>query len=599
MTALASTGAAVPADPDAASAPPPGGVPAPQTAAVSLPEPVGTGSAPLGETGLRAAPPGQAPFLALGSSRRRGRFVRGLTVLVAIVRRWPWTLTAALCVLCLGLAVTGPDTPAQEYRVWLFRHGGPVLWDDQWYGGHTIPGYSVLFPPLGALLGAELLGALSCLASTVIVTRLLRGPRARGGHDLVLVWFAAATVANLVVGRMPFALGMAFGALALLGARERRTRLTWAGAVLSSLASPLAAGFVLLVGLALLATLGWRRVVPFAGALAGIIVALAFPEDGYQPFPAITYLSLLALIGVGLLVVPPQARAIRHGLLLWAAAATLFFFVPTQIGGNITRPATLLAGPAAALLLADRRRVLALVAIPLLGWQIGPIHGALLTRGDPSARSSYYTGLLDYLDRGTPVPAGRVEVPFTEAHWEARYVAPSVPMARGWLRQLDSKYNSLFYDGTLSAATYHRWLLARGIRYVALPDVDLDPSAVAEAALLRAGLPYLDLAWQDAHWKVWLVKDSPGLVQGPASLTELGVSSIGVDFRSPGIATVLVHYTPYWRLSQGQACVFRAAGGWTGIVTESSGPVRLTARLSVDGLTRASALDCPVDQRIS
>ncbi|WP_235826335.1 hypothetical protein [Candidatus Frankia alpina] len=554
---------------------------------------------PAGETESRVAPLPQTPFIALEPPRHHGRVVRGLLVVVAAVRRWPWTLTAALCLLCVGLGVTGPDTPAQEYRVWLFRHSGAVLWDDQWYGGHTIPGYSVLFPPLGALLGVQLLGAISCVASTVIVSRLLRGPGRRSGYDLVLVWFAVATVSNLVVGRMPFALGMAFGALALLGARERRTTLTWAGAVLSSLASPLAAGFVLLVGAALLLTIGWRRVLPFAGAGAGIAVALAFPEDGYQPFPALTFLSLLALIAVGLLVVPKGARAIRHGLLLWAAAAAVFFFIPSQVGGNITRPATLLAGPAAALLLADRRRVLAIVAIPLIGWQIGPIHGALLTQGDPSSSAGYYTELLDYLDRGAPVPAGRVEVPFTRAHWEARFVAPSVPMARGWLRQLDSKYNALFYDGSLNAETYHEWLLARGIRYVALPDVELDPSAVAEAKLLRAGLPYLELAWHNPHWKVWLVTDSAGLVQGPASLTELGVSSVGVDFRTPGVATVLVHYTPYWRLSAGRACVFRAAGGWTGILTEASGPVRLSARLSVDGLTRASALDCPVDQRIS
>ncbi|EIV95240.1 hypothetical protein [Frankia sp. QA3] len=578
MTALAAPGSPIDATPGSR----------PTTAAV-----------PAGETESRVAPLPQTPFIALEPPRHHGPVVRGVLVLVAAVRRWPWTLTAALCLLCVGLDVTGPDTPAQEYRVWLFRHGGAVLWDDQWYGGHTIPGYSVLFPPLGALFGVQLLGAISCVASTVIVTRLLRGPGRRSGQDLVLVWFAVATVSNLVVGRMPFALGMAFGALALLGARERRTTLTWAGAVLSSLASPLAAGFVLLVGAALLLTIGWRRVLPFAGAGAGIVVALAFPEDGYQPFPALTFLSLLALITVGLLVVPKGARAIRHGLLLWAAAAAVFFFIPSQVGGNITRPATLLAGPAAALLLANRRRLLAIVAIPLIGWQIGPIHGALLTQGDPSSSAGYYTELLDYLDRGAPVPAGRVEVPFTRAHWEARFVAPSVPMARGWLRQLDSKYNALFYDGTLNAETYHEWLLARGIRYVALPDVELDPSAVAEAKLLRAGLPYLELAWQNPHWKVWLVTDSAGLVQGPASLTELGVSSVAVDFRTPGVATVLVHYTPYWRLSEGRACVFRAAGGWTGILTEASGPVRLSARLSVDGLTRASALDCPVDQRIS
>jgi hypothetical protein len=534
---------------------------------------------------------------------------------VAVVVRWqPWLLTAALCAICVGFGLTGPDTPAQEYRIWLFEHGGAVLWDDQWYGGHTIPGYSVLFPPLGALLGLQLLGTLACIASTVFTTRLLRGrslswayvrPRVLAttggevdfGHDLALVWFAAATVANLVVGRLPFALGMAFGAVALVGVRERRGRLAWAGTVCSSLASPLAGGFMLLVGLALLASLGWRRVVPFLGAASGIVVAFAFPEEGFQPFPAITYLSLLVLIVAGLLVVPRQHAAIRRGLMLWIGAATFFFVVPTQIGGNIARPATLLAGPLAALLLAHRPRVLLVVAIPLVGWQIGPVQGAFATHGDPSAAPEYYTELLKYLDSG-PVPAGRVEIPFTRSHWEAAFVAPSVPLARGWLRQLDSKYNTLFYDGTLTAESYREWLTRRGIRYVALPNVPLDPSAVAEAKLLRAGLPYLELAWSNENWTVWLFTESEGLVRGPADLTELGVSSVEVTFDEPGMAVVLVHYTPYWRLMDGsEACVFRAADGWTGILTESGGPVRLSARLSVDGLTRASALSCPPDTR--
>lgn len=539
----------------------------------------------------------QSSWVAVGP-RRRSRLAEGAATLgIAVVRR-PWLLTAVLCLISVCLDVTGPDTPAQEYRVWLFEHGGAWLWNDGWYGGHSIPGYSVLFPPLGALLGVQAVGAFACVASTVIVTRLLRGPGVRRGHDLALVWFAVATVANLVVGRMPFALGMAFGALALLGARERRMWLVWAGALLSSLASPLAAGFVLMVGLALVGTLPRRMLVGFLGAGAGIIVALLFPEQGYQPFPAITYLSLLTLIGLGLLLVPTEQRAVRYGLLLWAASATFFFFVPTQIGGNIARPATLLAGPAAAVFLAHRPRVLAVVAIPLVIWQIGPVHGALVTRGDPSASPGYYTELLDYLDNKGPVPAGRIEIPFTRSHWEARYVPPRVPMIRGWLRQLDSKVNALFYDGTLNAQTYHEWLLARGVTYVALPDVELDPSAVAEAELLASGLPYLERAWANENWTVWIVRDSRGLVRGPATLTELGVSSVGVSFSTPGVATVLVHYTPYWQLAEGNACVFRAPGGWTGILTQSSGAVRLTARLSVDGLTRSSALDCPADERL-
>ncbi len=552
----------------------------------------------LHETVLGAPGPPAVSSLPTVCPGHRNPAVRAVVVGVAVVRRRPWLITAVLCGLSVALGLTGPDTPAQEYRVWLFKHGGAVLWDDQWYGGHTVPGYSVLFPPLGALFGVQVLGCLACVASTMIVTRLLRGRATTAGHDLALVWFAVATVANLVVGRMPFALGMAFGAFALLGVRERRTKAAWVGAIGSSLASPLAGGFVLLVGMALLGTLDRRRVLPLVGAASGIAVAVAFPEHGVQPFPAMTFLSLLALITAGLVVVPRREVAIRRGLKLWAASAAVFFFVPTQIGGNIARPATLLAGPVAAMLLARRPRVLLVVAIPLVGWQIGPVHGALATYGDASSQAGYYSGLLNYLDHG-PVAAGRVEIPFTRAHWEALFVAPHVPLARGWERQLDMKYNSLFYDDTLAAETYHKWLLERGVRYVAVPDVDLDSSAVVEAKLLDAGQPYLELAWRDAHWKVWLVTDSPGLVRGPATLTELGVSSLAVDFAGPGVATVLVHFTPYWQLDDGhEACVFEAADGWTGILTDSAGQVRLSARLSVSGLTRASALDCPTDPRI-
>ena len=44
-------------------------------------------------------------------------------------------------------------------------------------------------------------------------------------------------------------------------------------------------------------------------------------------------------------------------------------------------------------------------------------------------------------------PGERVEVAFTHNHWEAAHLATSVPLARGWERQLDEKANPLFYDG--------------------------------------------------------------------------------------------------------------------------------------------------------
>ncbi len=54
------------------------------------------------------------------------------------------------------------------YRVELFRSAGLAIWDEHWYAGHHLPGYSLLFPPLGALLGVRLLGALSVLLSTAL-----------------------------------------------------------------------------------------------------------------------------------------------------------------------------------------------------------------------------------------------------------------------------------------------------------------------------------------------------------------------------------------------------------------------------------------------
>ena len=72
-----------------------------------------------------------------------------------------WALAAVLAAAYLVLAPPSADLAAQDYRATL----GLVLWDYGWYGGHHMPGYSVLFPPLAALLGPRLVGALSAVAA--------------------------------------------------------------------------------------------------------------------------------------------------------------------------------------------------------------------------------------------------------------------------------------------------------------------------------------------------------------------------------------------------------------------------------------------------
>ena len=120
------------------------------------------------------------------------------------------------------------------------------------------------------------------------------------------------------------------------------------------------------------------------------------------------------------------------------------------------------------------------------------------------ARPSYYEPLLDFLEREGREP-GRIEIPFTRAHFEAYEVARQWPIARGWQRQLDIERNKLFYGGVLNDLTYATWLSENGVRYVALPDAPLDSSSRKEAELIEREPPYLRQRWASEHWRVYEV----------------------------------------------------------------------------------------------
>ena len=138
------------------------------------------------------------------------------------------------------------------------------------------------------------------------------------------------------------------------------------------------------------------------------------------------------------------------------------------------------------------------IALPLLyfQWQ-APVRDVRTLRRRP-------VGVGGVLPAAAPVPGPpggppfRVEIPFTPIHWEAYAVAPRFPLARGWERQLDIKYNQLFYGGPLTPATYDAWLHQLAVRFVAVPDAQLDYSARKEAALIDRGLPYLRLVMRTA-----------------------------------------------------------------------------------------------------
>src|SRR4051794_23866923 len=158
-------------------------------------------------------------------------------------------LATALAAAYLLVAPQSADLAAQVYRAGLFHRAGWLLWDTAWYGGPPLLGYSVLFPPLGALLGVRLAGALSVVAAAALFGALVRAPFPARRAAIGATWFAAGIAAQLLTGRMTFLFGVAIGLGAVLAARHGRRALAVALAAATMLASPVAGAFVALAGL--------------------------------------------------------------------------------------------------------------------------------------------------------------------------------------------------------------------------------------------------------------------------------------------------------------------------------------------------------------
>ena len=504
----------------------------------------------------------------------------------SILRRPPaWALAAVGAAVCLLADVPTADIAAQEYRAQLFSHAGFTLWDNGWYAGHHTPAYSVLFPPLGAALGVRAAGALAAIAATALFARLARKRWGAGAAYAATLWFAVAALASVVSGRTTFTLGLAIGLGALLALAHGRSALAAALAALTSLASPVAGLFIVI------AVAGWavaargrrnRGCLLAAAAVApAVTLSLLFPEGGSEPFVASAFWPALAATALFAAALPSGERELRVGAGFYACACIAAFALSNPLGGNVSRLGALFAGPLILGALGGRRAapVLAAIALPLAYWSLYPaLHDVLRASGDPSTARAYHEPLLRFLHsrRG----AFRVEIPFTENHWEARHVAAEIPLARGWERQLDRRENALFYDGALDAARYRAWLRARAVRYVALPDVALDHAGRDEARLVEGGLPYLRAVWRNEHWRVFAVAQPAPLAQGAATAIQLSPDGFQITAARPGEALVRVRHTRWWTVTAGDACVQRAADGMTLVRVRRPGRISVQARLS-------------------
>ncbi len=230
----------------------------------------------------------------------------------------------------------------------------------------------------------------------------------------------------------------------------------------------------------------------------------------------------------------------------------------------------------------------ALVALVLaLGvWQwSSAVRDSVKAFTDPVADPDYFDPVREYL--ALLPDQRRVEIPFTLGHWEGAEVASEAPLARGWLRQLDTGHNPIFYKGGLNELTYASWLSENAVRYVALPDAKPDSSTYRERALIERGLPYLKLRATFDHWRIYEVTLPAPIVipKGDANiaLEQLRSDEVLLRVIKPGQATVRVRWTPYWLAKGG--CVQRE-GDWTLVTAPKEGFVRMVTRFSPERIVQ-------------
>ncbi|MFF0175659.1 hypothetical protein Q3V37_14895 [Micromonospora profundi] len=522
-----------------------------------------------------------------------------------------WALvTGAAVALAAAFLVAprmGTDLAAQVARAeFADSYGGAPL-DLGWYGGVNQYGYSLFTARLGALVGMRPLGAIAAVVGAAALGWLFIRNRARRPLLAGLLG-AVVLVGNLASGRITFAVGLAFGLLALCAVsadrppRPVRLALAAACAALATAASPVAGLFTGLAGAALLLVAlrrgdgpgrplpgGWRVERPLAEGLVLAVapavtlapIAVLFGNGGTQPYSAESMRINVALAVLVAVVLPGRRRVLRVGALLTVLLLVGAYYVPSPIGSNALRLPMLFALPVLAGYAALPGPWLAGLLAATVWWQ-SPVMTSDVTRaGSPESAPAFYRPLVAELERRQPI--GRVEVVPLRDHWESAYVPPTVPLARGWERQVDSDRNALFYDGTLNEATYEQWLRDEAVTYVAIaPDAPADRWGRDEATLIRTGLPYLREVWSDSTWRMYAVVDPTPLVGAPGQLVTADRGAVRLT-ATPGDVEVRVRWSRWLSLTGPDGCVRPGADGWTEVRVRTPGDYTISSSLTPTG----------------
>jgi hypothetical protein len=508
-------------------------------------------------------------------------------------RTWWWGFAAAATAVFTVYLFNPPNVPdlaAQTARAQAARQGA-YLWWSGWFGGLSLPSYSVGAPWLMAHLGVGLSAALAGVVACVLAPVLFEGTRRpRAGA----ITFAVGVFLNVLTGRVTFALGLAAAVVAAALLRRQRGRTAALAAVGACLLSPLAGLWLGLIAVTVGIVNAARRRAAIGVCLALLAVVGAMEllfRDGTMAFP--WWHVVLALVALALLALLSPERSVRAGVAVFTAATVAAALVPSAVGTNMMRLIWLCVAPAfvatAQFPRIHRRTVRRALGVCLaaaaLTWPVTDLGIQLARAAGPQAGRAYYASLLDELNAralvaGPAAVGQRAEIVDPATHWSAAYVAPTVPIARGWDRQADRAANPFFYDGTLNRTNYRGFLDDLAVRWVALPmQASLDFAAKAEADLIRSGVSYLQPVWRDARWELFEVSNPRPLIHG-ATLQNLAPDAITFHADHAGEVALQIRWSPLFDLdsTDGQGCV-RARGRWTLVHVAAPGTYTLASRL--------------------
>jgi hypothetical protein len=483
-------------------------------------------------------------------------------------------IAALIAVAVLLFLPAGEDAAAHLYQTEIWRNQGWQLWDNNWYAGrYSQINYSLVYYPLAALLSTIVVVAASVAGAVAAFSRIVhaRWPSVASWPSLTFAFLAPLPV---LTGTYPFLLGFALALSTLAALQAGRRKLTVGLAAVTAVAHLLA--FLLLVtaaaGIVLATPRWWQRksirglIVAFA-IIAGVAALLlrAFRSPGGEyPFSIADLLVVLTFCAAGALLTRgrPDLRILLGVFGVYAVLAAAAFVFPSPLGGNVGRLSLYMAAPLLLVPLAVRNFRPRAIALALLGaallWQTFPaVSGLRAATEVRSSREDFWYPVEAFLAKHGD-PNYRVEVVATDHHWEAFYLARrGVPLTRGWYRQDDFPANQDLY-GELTPAKYLTWLRRLGVRYVFLPNDRLDYSAEAEASLLRSGGVLPEIARIGA-WTVYELPDATPIATpaGPIAIRAIDSKEVTLEASQPGNYRLRLRYTPYWRVTRGDACVAR------------------------------------------